>query len=114
MDLKQVILIRDDLKLPKGKLAAQAAHAAVEAVHRSDESTYKAWRSAGMKKVALKVKDLAELYKYEQLAKQADIVTAIISDAGKTVVEPGTVTCCAIGPDSEEKIDKITKNLQLL
>jgi PTH2 family peptidyl-tRNA hydrolase len=114
MELKQVIIVRADLQLPKGKLAAQVAHAAVEAAWRSDKSYFKEWRDNGMKKVALKVQDLKELYSIEQLAKQAGLTTAIITDAGKTVVDPGTVTCCAIGPDSEEKIDKITGKLKML
>ena len=40
-------------------------------------------------------------------------ITALITDAGRTTVEPGTITCLAIGPDSDEKIDKITKELKL-
>lgn len=113
-DYKQVILVRDDLKLPKGKLAAQVAHACVEAVHRSDKVSVKAWRAEGMKKVVLKVKNLEELYHYEQEASREGLITAIITDAGHTVVAPGTTTCMAIGPDNEVKIDKITGKLQML
>lgn len=113
-DYKQVILVRADLKLPKGKLAAQVAHACVEAVHRSDKSTVKNWRAEGMKKVVLEVKNLEELYQYEQEAKSEGLVTAIITDAGHTVVAPGTTTCMAIGPDIEIKIDKITGQLKML
>lgn len=113
MELKQVIIVRADLQLPKGKAAAQVAHAAVEAAWRSDKSNFKLWRDSGMKKIALKVADLKELYAIEQKAKQAGLVTAIITDAGKTTVAPGTVTCCAIGPDCEEKIDDITKDLKM-
>lgn len=114
MPLKQVILIRDDLKLPKGKLAAQAAHASVEAVLKSDKDKIKEWRMNGMGKIALKVADKKELYKFLQEAKDAGFVTALITDAGKTVVAPGTETCMAIGPDEEEKIDSITGKLKLL
>ncbi len=114
MELKQVIIVRADLQLPKGKLAAQAAHAAVEAAWRSDDSLFKSWRNSGMKKVALKVADLTELHKVIQNAKDAGLTTAIITDAGHTVVEPGTITCAAIGPDSEEKIDRITGKLKML
>lgn len=113
MELKQVIIVRGDLQLPKGKAAAQVAHAAVEAAWRSDKSLFKLWRESGMKKVALKCVDLKELYSIEQKAKQAGLITAIITDAGKTVVEPGTVTCFAIGPDDSEKIDEITGDLKM-
>jgi peptidyl-tRNA hydrolase, PTH2 family len=113
-DYKQVILIRKDLKLPKGKMAAQSAHASVEAVLRSNKDIIKNWRSEGMKKVVLEITDLKELYKYKQMAEDFGLTTAVITDAGHTVVAPGTTTCMAIGPDEEEKIDKITGQLKIL
>ena len=114
MEYKQVILIRQDLKLPKGKMAAQAAHAAVEASFNSDKKKVAEWRAAGAKKVVLKVADEKELLKYLQMAKDAGLKTALITDAGKTVIAPGTKTCVGIGPDSEEKIDKITGKLKIV
>ncbi len=114
MEYKQVILVRQDLNLPKGKLAAQAAHASVETVLKSAEKAVKTWRKQGMPKIVLKIKDEKELLKYFQMAKDAGLVAALITDAGHTVVEPGTNTCVGIGPDEEEKIDKITRDLALL
>ncbi|MBU0456848.1 MAG: peptidyl-tRNA hydrolase Pth2 [Nanoarchaeota archaeon] len=114
LNLKQVILVRQDLKLPKGKLSAQVAHASVEAVLKSDAKLIKAWRSEGMAKIVLKVKDENNLIKYFQLAKDEGLTASLITDAGKTVIAPGTKTCVAIGPDEEEKIDKITSELPLL
>jgi peptidyl-tRNA hydrolase, PTH2 family len=112
--MKQVILVRQDLKLPKGKLGAQSAHASVEAVLRSDKRVVNAWRREGMAKIVLKVKDLKELRTYNQLAKSNGLVSAVITDAGRTTIAPGTTTCLAIGPADEEKIDKITSDLKLL
>ena len=112
--MKQAILIRQDLKLPKGKLAAQVAHASVEAVLRSDKDKVKAWRNEGMSKIVLKVDNLKELHKYNQFAKDAGLTTATITDAGRTVIAPGTTTCCAIGPANEEDIDAIVFNLKLV
>lgn len=114
INYKQVILVRRDLKLPKGKLAAQCAHASVEAVLKSDSEVVKKWRKEGMAKIVIKVKDEKELLTYFQQAKEKDLVTALITDAGRTVVAPGTKTCAGIGPDDEEKIDKITGKLPLL
>ena len=111
---KQVILVRQDLKLPKGKLAAQAAHASVDAVLKSDSELVKAWRAEGMAKIVLKVKDEKELIKYFQLAKDEGLTASLITDAGRTVIAPGTKTCVGIGPDEEEVIDKLSKDLQLL
>jgi len=112
--MKQAILIRQDLKLPKGKIAAQVAHASVEAVLRSKKDKVKEWRKEGMAKIVLKVANLKEIHKYNQLAKDAGLTTAVITDAGKTVVMPGTVTCVAIGPDQDEDIDAIISELKLL
>ncbi len=114
MELKQVILIRSDLQMPKGKIAAQAAHASVDAVLKADKDLVRSWRLAGMKKIALKVQSEQDIYKYIQQAKDKQLTTSIITDAGKTVVAPGTVTCGAIGPASEEAIDAITGDIPLL
>ncbi len=117
MEYKQVILVRHDLKLPKGKLAAQVAHASSEAVLRSlsnNKDAVKVWRNDGQKKVVLRVDSLEEMYHYNQEAKDTGITTALITDAGKTCIAPGTVTALGIGPDDEEKIDTITGKLKML
>jgi PTH2 family peptidyl-tRNA hydrolase len=111
---KQVILVREDLKLPKGKMSVQVAHASVEAVLRSDKKLVEHWRSEGMKKVVLKIADLKELHKYNQIAKDEGLTTATITDAGLTTIAPGTTTCVAIGPDKEENIDRITGQLKII
>lgn len=111
--MKQVILVRKDLDLPKGKLSAQVAHASVEAVFKSDKKIVNEWHSEGMKKIVLKVNDLKELKKYEQMARDNGLKTALITDAGLTTVAPGTVTALAIGPDEEKKIDNITGKLKM-
>jgi peptidyl-tRNA hydrolase, PTH2 family len=112
--MKQVILVRHDLQLPKGKLAAQAAHASVEAVLRSDKDAVKEWRSEGMAKIVLKVKDEKDLLMQLQRAKDEGLTTALITDAGHTVVEPGTKTCGAVGPADEETLDSLFSSLKLL
>ena len=114
MVYKQVILVRADLKLPKGKMAAQVSHASVGALLKSPKTVIQDWKEEGMKKVVLKVESKEELYKYKEIAKDHDLVTAVIEDAGKTVVAPGTVTCLGIGPDYEEKIDEVTGKLKMV
>src|SRR3989338_5864030 len=93
MAYKQVILVREDLNLPKGKLAVQCSHASVASLVKSHKDDIKKWQSEGMKKVVLKVNDLDELLLYKKKAEDIGLVVALISDAGKTVVEPGTITC---------------------
>ena len=114
MEYKQLILVRHDLQLPKGKLAAQAAHAAVEATLKSDKDLVKHWRHDGMGKIVLRVASEKELYSLLQRAKDYGFVTALITDAGHTVVEPGTVTCGAIGPASVKELDAHFDALKLL
>ena len=114
MSYKQVILVRQDLKLPKGKLSVQVAHASTEALISADKKKVRLWRMEGGKKVVLKVANEKELLRYEKLAKDLMLNYALIKDAGKTFLEPGTITSLAIGPDDEEKIDKISGKLKML
>jgi len=112
--MKQVILIREDLKMNKGKLAVQVAHASVEATLHSSKIDVKKWHELGMKKVVLKVPDLRSLNKYKTEAESIGLVTSLIKDAGKTFFNKPTITALAIGPAIEEKIDRITKDLKMV
>jgi len=114
MQYKQVILVREDLKLPKGKLAAQSSHASVDATLKSDKKMVAEWKADGGKKVILKVKDERELFHYKELAEDNGLKTSLVIDAGHTVVEPGTITCLGIGPDEDWKIDEITGKLKMV
>jgi len=114
MEIKQVIIVRQDLKLPKGKLAAQVGHACIEAFSKADNSIKAKWKSSGQKKIVLKVQDEKEMYKYFIQAQNAGLPVALITDAGRTCIAPGTTTCIGIGPAEEDEIDKITKDLGML
>ena len=114
MPYKQVIVVRADLHLPKGKMAGQAAHAAVEAVLRSDEGKVRKWRLEGQKKIVVKVANEKELLSLQQAAKDMKLIAVLITDAGLTTIAPGTKTCVGIGPDDEEKIDELTGKLKLV
>lgn len=110
--LKQVIVVRKDLKLSKGKTAAQVSHASVSA---AEESMFKReWISGGQKKSILKCKDLNELLLIHDKAKRLSLSTALIQDAGHTEIPSGTATCVGIGPDEEKEIDRVTGHLKLL
>jgi len=112
--MKQAILVRIDLKLPKGKLSAMVAHASVESVLKSRKEIVENWKNEGMPKIILKVKDLEELKNYQKIASNNKIITALITDAGKTFFKEPTTTALAIGPDENSKINKVIKNLKLL
>ncbi len=113
-EYKQCIVIRDDLKLSKGKLAVQVAHAAVSASEWADRRTLDKWKEGGQKKVVLRVATIKDLFHLKEVARRQGLPTAMIQDAGLTEIEPGTVTVLGIGPAKIEDIDKITGNLKLL
>jgi len=98
--------------MDKGKLSSQVAHASLEAALKSNKLNE--WKKKGTKKVILKVKDERELLHYYELAKKNNLTNALIKDAAKTFFKVPTITCLAIGPDKEEKIDKVTKELKML
>lgn len=111
-NLKQAIVVRHDLNMPRGKLAAQVSHASVEAALKSDKAIVDAWQKQGMKKIVLRAESLDELLELKKKASTNSLKSALIKDAGHTVLEPGTVTCLGIGPDSEDRIDKVTGHLK--
>jgi len=115
--LKQVIVVRSDLKMGKGKLAAQAAHASLsaaeEAMSRS-ERWYSEWKEEGQAKIVLKVGSEAELKELLRKARAMRLPAALIQDRGLTQLEPGTTTCLALGPAPDDLLDRLTGNLKLL
>ncbi len=115
--IKQVVIVRKDLKMGAGKIAAQVGHACVlgaEHVRKSHPEWYKEWERSGQEKVVVKVTGLDELEKIKKHAISLDLPWSEVTDAGHTQIAPGTVTCISIGPAPEEKIDKVTKDLKLL
>ena len=113
-DLKQVIVVRADLGMDKGKIASQVAHASLEAYKTSDPGERKEWEEGGSKKVVLKTPDPREFADIQRKLKGAGVPFVLIRDAGKTQIRPGTVTAMGIGPVREEEIDRITGHLKLL
>ncbi len=114
---KQSIVVRDDIKMSKGKIAAQAAHAAVtaaELARKTHPEWYKKWLEEGQKKVVLKVSSEKELLELYEKAKKRNLPTAIIRDMGLTEIPPGTITAIAIGPAPEKLVDDVTGHLLLL
>ncbi|MGP8125305.1 MAG: peptidyl-tRNA hydrolase Pth2 [Nitrososphaerales archaeon] len=115
--MKQVIVVRSDLKMGKGKLAAQVAHASLSAAEeaRSRRSDwFGEWKSEGQAKIVLKVQTEETLHELYKKARAARLPAALIEDRGLTQLEPGTVTCLGIGPGPEDELDVITGKLKLL
>ena len=121
MPKKMVIVVRTDIEMGKGKIAAQVAHAAVSLVLDIINGSKKEWKEwledwlqEGQAKIVVKVNSLDELMRRYNLAKDYGLPAVIIQDAGKTQLEPGTITCIGIGPAPSEIIDKVTGDLKLL
>jgi len=114
--MKQVIVVREDLKMRKGKVGAQVAHASLGAVlpHQGDPRV-KAWLEHSFTKVCLRVDRLDHLEEIHAAAQEAGLITCLITDAGRTEFNGvPTKTCVAIGPDVGSRIDAITGDLRLL
>ena len=116
-DYKLVVLVRNDVKMGKGKIAAQVAHAAVDCAlqaEKKDRKAFDAWYNSGQAKVVLKVDSLEELKRYMAEARSVGLRTSMITDAGRTQIEPGTITCMGIGPAPVSELDKVTGELKML
>jgi len=114
---KQVIVVRTDLEMGKGKIAAQCSHASLSAYNHVRErypDIAEDWEKEGQKKVVLKVKGEDELIKYLVNARDFGVPCELISDAGLTQIPSGTPTCFGAGPWAENDLDKIFKELKLL
>ncbi len=114
--IKQAIVVRRDLKMGKGKAAAQVAHgaiAAMEETRKSHPEMVRQWSQIGQMKVVLQVDDLGALRHIQTACLKIGIPCVEINDAGRTQLPPGTTTVLGIGPWWTREIDKITGDLKL-
>jgi PTH2 family peptidyl-tRNA hydrolase len=131
MTIKQVTVMRNDLNMRKGKMIAQGQHGSMafitknlqwgitneEGVWCQIDLTPVAWEwlEGSFTKICVRVDSEEELLTIHQTALDAGLVSHLVTDNGLT--EFGgvpTITCCAIGPDTDERIDPITGHLKLL
>ncbi|KAH9421780.1 Peptidyl-tRNA hydrolase protein 2, mitochondrial [Dermatophagoides pteronyssinus] len=136
-EYKMVLVIRNDLKMGKGKACAQCSHAAVRNSYfsvyfpieinsnifkiqvlaykqaRKSINLLKKWSDCGQRKVVVKVDSEQELLNIMQNARKNGLISVLIQDAGRTQVESGTKTAIAIGPAKGSLIDKVTGHLKL-
>ena len=124
--IKQVICVRHDLKMRRGKQIAQRAHASMSFICRRLQEAgsvslndftdaQREWLTGAFAKVCCRLDSEEELMAIHDKALEAGLEVHLITDSGKTEFhgEP-TNTCLAIGPDEAKKIEKITGHLQLL
>ena len=120
MAVKQVIVVRTDIQMRKGKLAAQVAHASLKAVLDRGSivdgelrvpltGEVKEWIAGIYAKIVLGVESEADLVRVHELAREAGIPSALVTDLGLTEFNGiATKTACAIGPADAMAIDVIT------
>jgi PTH2 family peptidyl-tRNA hydrolase len=116
-EVKLVIAVRKDLDMGKGKIAAQASHAAVSCAltaQRADKKIFKAWINGGQKKIVIRVDNEQQLIDLIRESRNAGLITEPINDAGHTQLSPGTLTCAGIGPAEEEILEPVTGKFSLL
>ncbi|CAH1134165.1 unnamed protein product [Ceutorhynchus assimilis] len=114
-EFRLILGVRNDLKMQKGKVAAQCGHAAMAAYAKTlnNRKLLQNWLKHGGTKIALRVDSEEQLLQLDSKAKQMNVLSSIIRDAGQTQVAPGTRTVIAIGPAPKSVLDKITGNLKL-
>lgn len=135
-DYRQIIVVRKDLNMRKGKMVAQGAHASMGSILARGRSYWLtkllnffginvlvldlkdksmgAWLTGKFKKITVSVNSEAELFAIEKQAKEAGLMTSLILDSGLTEFKEPTYTAVAIGPDLTSKISPITGHLPLL
>ena len=128
MNSKQVIVMRKDLNMRKGKMIAQGSHASMKAIldnmdrdvdcrvlYLEDGSALNDWVTGRFTKVCVSVESEQELEEIYNKAIEKGLLCSMIVDAGLTEFNGvPTKTCCAIGPEWSDKIDEITGHLKLL
>jgi PTH2 family peptidyl-tRNA hydrolase len=118
---KQVLVVRKDLKMGVGKIAAQCSHAAlgsVEGIRQASDSTHtgwlEAWFGTGCAKIVVSCASEEDLLRLEGECKNHSVPSCVVRDAGRTQLVAGTATVLAVGPGPRTLVDKITGGLKLL
>jgi len=118
MSLKQVICVRKDLNMRKGKMVAQGSHASLMSYTNSltpkNYSIAGEWLNDGQTKICVGVDSEQQLRDIYAEARLAGLPCSLVLDAGHTEFKEPTYTACAIGPADSDEIDKITGALKLL
>lgn len=115
-DFKMVLVVRNDLKMGKGKIAAQCSHATLglykKLLRRAPKSLNR-WEMCAQPKVVLKVETEEDMLVLQERAKSLNLPNHITIDAGKTQIAPNSRTVMAIlGPI--EVVDDVTGGLKLM
>lgn len=112
-----VLVVRNDLKMGKGKIGAQCGHAtlgAYQSIVKKNKPVLRRWESSGCAKICLRVDTEKDLMNLRKGANLRGLNYYLVHDAGRTQIAAGSATVLAIGPALCEDIDMITGQLKLL
>jgi len=115
-ECKLVLVVRTDLKMGKGKTAAQCCHAAVMAYQQMNKrypDLLDEWKRRGQPKVVLRTDSEQSLLELAASARQLGLLVSLVQDAGRTQVAPGSRTVVGIGPGPKGLVDQVTGHLKL-
>ncbi len=111
-EYKQVVVVNNELKMGRGKICSQVAHASLSAFLKTDVKEREEWIKEGMKKIILKGDKKTIVLLFNKLKRK--FPCSLIKDAGKTQIKPGSITALGIGPIKSKEIDVYIKEMKLL
>jgi len=115
-EYKMVLVVRQDLGMGKGKVAAQCCHAAVglcKQLEKSNPKLLHQWEQTACAKVVVKAPDETTLVDLTRKGRSLGLETCVIRDAGRTQIAPGSKTVLGVGPGPVDLVDKVTGHLKL-
>lgn len=124
-ECKLVLVVRTDLGMTKGKIAAQCGHAtlacyktlskaAAKNLNSAEARILKRWERNGQAKIAVQIKSQDDMMELMGRARSLGITAEVIADAGRTQIDPGSLTVLGVGPAPKSAVDQITGGLKLL
>jgi PTH2 family peptidyl-tRNA hydrolase len=120
-EYKMILVVREDLKMGKGKIGAQCGHAVLGAyrqVLNGNNQIHKEWLNnweiIGEAKICLKCNSEKEMVDLAAVAKEKGLNAYVVVDAGRTQIASGSKTVLAIGPAPVDVVNPVTSHLRLL
>ncbi|KAF7545749.1 hypothetical protein G7Z17_g8935 [Cylindrodendrum hubeiense] len=121
-ECKLVLVVRTDLGMTKGKIAAQCSHATLACYKKllrtsegsADRKLLARWEKYGQAKIAVQIKSQEEMLELCRKARSLGLTAEVIQDAGRTQIEAGSMTVLGVGPAPRSVVDQITGGLKLL
>lgn len=121
-ECKLVLVVRTDLGMTKGKIAAQCSHATLACyktllrapANSPQRKILSRWERLGQAKIAVQVKSQEEMLELRRKARSLGLTAEVIQDAGRTQIEAGSMTVLGVGPAPRSLVDQVTGGLKLL